>query len=45
VQKYAAQLAAQEGRLAQLRDQFSAEQKKKVALESELASLIEKMEF
>jgi hypothetical protein len=45
VQKYAAQLAAQEGRLAQLRDQLSAEQRSRVALESELASLIEKMEF
>ena len=45
VQKYARELAAQEGRLASLRDRQSQLRKTKSALESELNSLIEKMEF
>lgn len=45
VQKYARQLAAQETQIATLRDQQSDFQKKKAALEAELNSLIEKMEF
>jgi len=45
VQKYAAQLAAQESRLAGLRDRQSELRKQKTALESELNSLIEKIEF
>jgi hypothetical protein len=45
VQKYARQLAAQETRLAGLRDTLSEQRKKKTALESELNSLMEKTEF
>lgn len=45
VQKYARQLAEQETRIAALRDQLSGLRKKKTALESDLNSLIEKMEF
>jgi len=45
VQKYARQLADQEGQLASLRDRKSALEAKRAALESELNSLIEKMEF
>ncbi|MBI3896170.1 MAG: hypothetical protein HY313_09590 [Acidobacteria bacterium] len=45
VQTYARQLAAQENQLASLRDQLAEFQRKKAALESELNSLIEKMEF
>ncbi|MGC9971653.1 MAG: DUF4139 domain-containing protein [Bryobacteraceae bacterium] len=45
VQKYARQLADQETKIASLRDQLSELRKKKAALESELNSLIEKMEF
>ncbi|MGQ9635006.1 MAG: DUF4139 domain-containing protein [Bryobacteraceae bacterium] len=45
VQQYARQLASQEARLAELRDQEAALRQKKAALESELNSLIEKIEF
>jgi hypothetical protein len=45
VQQYARQLAAQETRLAGLRDRQAELRKKKAALESELNSLIEKMDF
>ncbi len=45
VQKYARQLATQEGLLASLRDRQSDERRKKTALESELGKLIETMEF
>jgi chaperonin cofactor prefoldin len=45
VQKYARQLADQETKIASLRDQLSELRKKKAALESELNSLIDKMEF
>jgi chromosome segregation ATPase len=45
VQKYARDLAAQESRLATLRDQLSETRKRKAALDSELNSLIEKVEF
>jgi hypothetical protein len=45
VQKYARQLAIQETQLAALRDRLAELRKKKAALESELNSLIEKMEF
>ncbi len=45
VQKYARELAAQETRLAALRDMQSELRQKKSALESELNSLLEKMEF
>jgi chaperonin cofactor prefoldin len=45
VQKYARQLSDQETRIASLRDQLSELRKKKAALESELNSLIDKMEF
>ncbi|MBI4874845.1 MAG: hypothetical protein HY822_09465 [Acidobacteria bacterium] len=45
VQKYARDLAAQETRLAGLRDRLSDARKRKTALESELNSLMEKMEF
>ncbi len=45
VQEYARQLAANEIKLAGLRDQSFELRKKKAALESELNSLIEKMEF
>ncbi|MGA2327526.1 MAG: DUF4139 domain-containing protein [Bryobacteraceae bacterium] len=45
VQKYARQLAGQETQIASLRDELSELRKKKAALESELNSLIEKMEF
>jgi chaperonin cofactor prefoldin len=45
VQKYARQLAEQETKIASLRDQLSELRKKKAALESELNSLIDKMEF
>ena len=45
VQIYARQLAALELRLAGLRDRLAELRRKKAALESELNSLIEKMEF
>jgi hypothetical protein len=45
VQSYAKQLADQESRLAALRDRSAELQRKRVALESELNSTIEKMEF
>lgn len=45
VQRYARQLAAEETKLAGLRDQSSELGKKKSALESELDSMIEKMDF
>lgn len=45
VQQYARQLAEREVRLAQLRDQEAGLRQKKAALESELNSLIEKIEF
>ena len=45
VQKYSRQLSDQETRIATLRDQLSELRKKKAALESELNSLIDKMEF
>jgi hypothetical protein len=45
VQKYARQLADQEGQLATLRDRQSELERKRGALQSELDSLIEKMEF
>jgi len=45
VQQYAGQLAAAEVKLAGLRDQESAMQRKKTALESELNVLIEKAQF
>jgi hypothetical protein len=45
VQTYARQLSAQEGQLASLRDRLAQLQRNKAALESELNSLLEKMEF
>jgi hypothetical protein len=45
VQKYARQLADQEGQLASLRDHQSDLERKNAALQSELNSLIEKIEF
>jgi len=45
VQNYARQLAAQETQLAKLRDQASQLKKQKAALESNLNSMIEKLEF
>ncbi len=45
VQHYARQLAALEARMTALRDRQSALRNRKAALESELNSLIEKMEF
>ena len=45
MQKYARQLADQEGQLATLRDRQSDLEHKNAALQSELNSLIEKMEF
>ncbi len=45
VQQYARQLAAGEAQLAAARDRLAELRKKKAALESELNSLIEKMEF
>jgi chromosome segregation ATPase len=45
VQKYARQLATQEGELAGLRDQLSDLKKKKAAQESELNKLIEALDF
>jgi hypothetical protein len=45
VQKYARQLADQENQLATLRDHHSELEGKRAALQSELDSLIEKMEF
>jgi hypothetical protein len=45
VQQYARQLASQETQLAGLRDRLAGLRKKQAALESELNSLIEKMEF
>ena len=45
VQKYARQLADQEGQLATLRDHQSDLERKNAALQLELNSLIEKMEF
>jgi hypothetical protein len=45
VQQYAGQLAAAEVKLAGLRDQESAQQRRKTALEGELNGLIEKAEF
>jgi len=45
VQAYSRQLAAQEAQLASLRDRQAESQRRKTALEAELNSLIEKMEF
>jgi hypothetical protein len=45
VQQYARQLAAAESKLAGLRDQQTNLRRKKTALESELNSLVEKIEF
>jgi hypothetical protein len=45
VQKYAHQLADQKGQLASLRDRQSDLERKNTALQSDLNSLIEKMEF
>jgi len=45
VQKYARQLDTQEGQLASLRDRQSELERKNAALQSELNTLIEKMEF
>jgi hypothetical protein len=45
VQQYARQLATQETQMAAARDRQAGLRKKKAALESELNSLIEKMEF
>lgn len=45
VQQYARQLAARETQLAGLRDRLAELRKKRAALESDLNSLIEKMEF
>lgn len=45
VQKYAAQLAGQESRLAELRDSLSELRRNKSALEAELSRLIETMVF
>ena len=45
VQTYSRQLAAQEVQLAGLRDRQAESQRRKTALEAELNSLIEKMEF
>ena len=45
VQKYASQLAGQEAQLAALRDRQSELERKNAALQSELNSLIEKMDF
>jgi len=45
VQKYAKQLTDQEGQLATLRDHQSELERKHAALQSELNSLIEKMDF
>ncbi|MGH9782964.1 MAG: hypothetical protein ACRD88_02160, partial [Terriglobia bacterium] len=45
VQAYSRQLAAQEIQLASLRDRMAESQRRKTALETELNSLIERMEF
>lgn len=45
VQRYAAELQKGDAQLAQLRDQQSVRQKRKAALENEVNSLIEKLEF
>ena len=45
VQTYSRQLAAQEAQLASLRDRMAESQRRKTALETELNSLIERMEF
>ncbi len=45
VQKYARQLAAQEGQLATLRDRESDLKKQKTAQESNLRAAIEKLDF
>jgi hypothetical protein len=45
VQRYSKQLADQEAQLTALRDRQADLEKRKAALESEIASLIEKMEF
>jgi hypothetical protein len=45
VSRYSSELARQETRLAALRDSLAEERRKKTALESELTSMIEKMEF
>jgi hypothetical protein len=45
VQKYAKQLADQEVQLAALRDRNSELERKKTALQSDLNSFIEKMDF
>jgi septal ring factor EnvC (AmiA/AmiB activator) len=45
VQTYAQQLAAQESEIARLRDQRAELDKKRAALESEVASLIDSMSF
>jgi chromosome segregation ATPase len=45
VQTYSRQLADQEARVAQLRDQQSEARKRKAALETELNKLLETLEF
>ena len=45
VQKYVKDLADQENTIAQLRDKTAQLRKRKIALESELSSLIDKLEF
>jgi predicted nucleic acid-binding Zn-ribbon protein len=45
VQQYAAQLAGNETKMVALRDQQSSLKRKKTALESELNTLLEKMDF
>jgi len=45
VSRYAAELAKQDGALAQLRDRQSELRKRQAALQTELNALIEKLEF
>ena len=45
VQNYSRQLAAQETQIVSLRDRMAESQRRKTALETELNSLIERMEF
>ena len=45
VQRYSRELADQEAKLTALRDQQAQQRKRRAALESEIAALIEKMEF
>ena len=45
VQKYVKDLSDQETKIAQLHDKISVQRKKKITLESEFGSLIEKLEF